>query len=61
MSSQLHSPAPDRTRPSDGRIRQGEAFVQSARPRDLGALVLVAGILAILFIVSLAIGRPGLR
>jgi hypothetical protein len=41
---------------------QGDlASVQSARPRDLGALVLVAGILAVLFVVSLALGRPGLR
>jgi hypothetical protein len=37
------------------------ASVQSTRPRDLGALVLVMGILAILFLVSLALGRPGLR
>jgi hypothetical protein len=33
--------------------------VQSTQPKDLGSLVLVAGILAILFIVSLTLGHPG--
>jgi hypothetical protein len=35
--------------------------LQSTRPRDLSALVLVAGILAILFVVSLTLGHSGYR
>lgn len=35
--------------------------MQSTQPRDLGALFLVAGILAILFVVSLTLGQPGIR
>ena len=32
--------------------------MQSARPRDFGALVLVVGILLTLFVVSLLVGSP---
>jgi hypothetical protein len=32
--------------------------VQTARPRDFGALVLVVGILLTLFVVSLLVGSP---
>jgi hypothetical protein len=35
--------------------------MQSARPRDLGALVLVVGMLAILLVVSLTMGSPAYR
>ncbi len=35
--------------------------MQSTQPRDLGALVLVVGMLAILFVVSLTLGHPGIR
>jgi len=35
--------------------------MQSARPRDLGALVLVVGMFAILLVVSLTMGSPALR
>jgi hypothetical protein len=32
--------------------------MQSARPRDLGALVLAMGVLLVLFVVSLTLGSP---
>lgn len=32
--------------------------MQSARPRDLGALVLVIGLFLVLFVVSLLLGSP---
>ncbi len=32
--------------------------MQSARPRDLGALILVIGLFLILFVVSLTVGTP---
>ena len=32
--------------------------MQTARPRDFGALVLVVGILLTLFVVSLLVGSP---
>jgi hypothetical protein len=35
--------------------------VQSTQPRDLGALFLVAGILAVLFVVSLTMGHSSIR
>lgn len=35
--------------------------MQTARPRDLGALVLVVGLFLVLFVVSIAIGAPGAR
>jgi hypothetical protein len=35
--------------------------MQSARPRDFGALVLVVGMFAILLVVSLTMGSPALR
>ena len=36
----------------------GGAFVQSARPRDIGALALVVGLFVILFVVSVMLGSP---
>jgi hypothetical protein len=35
--------------------------VQSARPRDLGALALVVGVFIVLFVMSITIGQPALR
>jgi hypothetical protein len=32
--------------------------VQSARPRDMGALVLVVGLFLVLFVISVALGSP---
>jgi len=32
--------------------------MQSAQPRDLGALILVIGLFLILFVVSLTVGTP---
>lgn len=32
--------------------------MQSAQPRDLGALVLVVGLFLVLFVVSLVLGTP---
>jgi hypothetical protein len=32
--------------------------VQSARPRDVGALVLVVGLFLVLLVITLAIGSP---
>lgn len=32
--------------------------MQSAQPRDLGALILVIGLFLILFVVSLMVGTP---
>jgi hypothetical protein len=32
--------------------------MQSAQPRDLGALVLVIGVFLVLFVVTLALGAP---
>jgi hypothetical protein len=40
------------TKPGGGEI------VQTARPRDIGALVLVVGVLLILFVLSLTLGTP---
>ena len=39
-------------------VRWGGAFVQSAQPRDIGALALVVGLFLILFIVSVVYGSP---
>jgi len=36
----------------------GGAFVQSAQPRDMGALALVVGVFLILFVVSVMFGSP---
>ena len=33
-------------------------IVQSAHPRDVGALVLVVGLFLIIFVVSLTVGTP---
>ncbi len=41
--------------------RLGVASVQSARPRDVTALILVVGILAVLFVVSLTLGHSTIR
>jgi hypothetical protein len=35
--------------------------VQTARPRDLGALALAIGVLLILLLVTLAFGAPAIR
>jgi hypothetical protein len=35
--------------------------MQSARPRDYGALALVIGLFLVLFVVSLALGSPAVR
>jgi hypothetical protein len=32
--------------------------VQTARPRDLGALVLVVGLFLVLFVIAFALGSP---
>jgi hypothetical protein len=37
---------------------QGERRVQTARPRDVGALVLVVGVFLVLLIITIAIGSP---
>ena len=39
----------------------GEAPMQTARPRDIGALILVVGMFLILFVVSLTLGSPAIR
>jgi hypothetical protein len=35
--------------------------VQSARPRDLGALALVVGLFLVLFVMSILLGSPAVR
>jgi hypothetical protein len=35
--------------------------VQSARPRDMGALVLVVGLFLVLLVISIALGSPAIR
>jgi hypothetical protein len=35
--------------------------MQSARPRDYGALALVVGLFLVLFVVTLALGSPAVR
>ena len=39
----------------------GSAAMQSARPRDFGALALVVGLFLVLFVVTLALGSPAVR
>lgn len=39
----------------------GSAAMQSARPRDYGALALVVGLFLVLFVVTLALGSPAVR
>jgi hypothetical protein len=48
------------TRPDRDPVEQawGRHIVQSAHPRDFGALALVVGILLTLFVVSLVVGSP---
>jgi hypothetical protein len=42
-----------------GALSGGEGhIVQSAHPRDVGALALVVGLFLILFVVSLTVGTP---
>jgi hypothetical protein len=50
----------DRPGPVFGAGR-GIATVQSARPRDMGALVLVVGLLLVLVVISIAFGSPAVR
>jgi hypothetical protein len=35
--------------------------VQTARPRDMGALVLVVGLFVVLLVISIALGSPVVR
>jgi hypothetical protein len=35
--------------------------VQTARPRDLGALFLVIGVFVVLLVISIALGSPSVR
>lgn len=42
-------------------MEKGIASVQSARPRDMGALVLVVGLFLVLLVVSAALGSPAIR
>ena len=46
----------------DGRLRRparsGVVIVQTAQPRDIGALLLVLGVFLVLFVLSVAIGSP---
>ena len=46
--------------PAGNPVRQawGRRIVQSAHPRDMGALALVVGLFLILFIVSVMLGSP---
>jgi hypothetical protein len=39
----------------------GSTAMQSARPRDFGALALVIGVFLVLFVVTLALGSPAIR
>jgi len=41
-----------------GRSTWGRRIVQSAHPRDLGALALVVGLFVILFVVTAMLGSP---
>jgi hypothetical protein len=45
-------------RPGSGPSVLGEAIMQSAQPRDLGALILVIGVFLVLFVVTLTMGSP---
>jgi len=50
--------------PSTGRDRsrcRGNLAVQTARPRDLGALILVVGVFLVLLVISIALGSPAIR
>lgn len=38
----------------------GDANVQSAQPRDLGALMMLVGMLAVLLVVTLMLGRSSI-
>jgi len=40
---------------------RGFSTVQSARPRDLGALALVVGVFLVLFVVSITLGTSSIR
>jgi hypothetical protein len=43
-------------------VLDGEPLsVQTARPRDLGALALVVGVFLVLFVISVALGSPAVR
>ncbi len=42
-------------------VMDGGPSVQTTRPRDLGALVLVLGVFVVLLVVSIAIGSPAVR
>lgn len=40
---------------------EGCLTVQTAQPRDMGALVLVVGLFLVLFVISVALGSPAVR
>lgn len=40
------------------RVALGRGLMQSAQPRDLGALALVVGVFLVLFVVTLMLGTP---
>jgi len=42
-------------------IGWGTTAVQTTRPRDLGALVLVIGMFLVLLVTSIALGSPAVR
>lgn len=42
----------------NGSSTLGEAIMQSAQPRDIGALILVIGVFLVLFVVTLTMGSP---
>jgi hypothetical protein len=47
--------------PATGRDRSlevGITAMQTTRPRDLGALVLVVGVFLVLLVISIALGSP---
>jgi hypothetical protein len=45
----------------DNLSEMGDLAVQTAQPRDLGALALVIGLLLILLVVTLIVGAPVAR
>jgi hypothetical protein len=50
--------------PATGRDRSfevGNPAMQTARPRDLGALALVVGMFLVLLVISIAFGSPVVR
>jgi hypothetical protein len=52
----LEATGPDRSRGFGG-----SAAMQTARPRDFGALALVIAVFLVLLVVSIALGSPAVR